>query len=79
MAFPPDVSVYIVARQCQGRLHGGEFVHSASCAVLDFPQMLALGSLGGRIGWAAFSDKFGRKLTFQIVRAVLRLGSYDLR
>lgn len=28
--------------------------------------MLAAGNLGGRIGWAAFSDKFGRKLTFNM-------------
>ncbi|CAB1098230.1 unnamed protein product [Ectocarpus sp. CCAP 1310/34] len=39
-----------------------------------YVQMLALGSLGGRIGWAAFSDKFGRKLTFQI----FTLGSVPL-
>lgn len=32
------------------------------CAV----QVLAAGNLGGRIGWAAFSDKFGRKLTFNM-------------
>lgn len=33
----------------------------------DFPcQVLAAGNLGGRIGWAAFSDKFGRKLTFNM-------------
>lgn len=28
--------------------------------------MLAAGNLSGRIGWAAFSDKFGRKLTFNM-------------
>lgn len=28
--------------------------------------MLAAGNLGGRIGWAAFSDKVGRKLTFNM-------------
>lgn len=28
--------------------------------------MLAAGNLGGRIGWAAFSDKVGRRLTFNM-------------
>lgn len=31
-------------------------------------QVLAVANLGGRIGWAAFSDKYGRRLTFQLVR-----------
>ncbi|CAM9220897.1 unnamed protein product, partial [Laminaria digitata] len=31
-----------------------------------YVQVLAAGNLGGRIGWAAFSDKFGRKLTFNM-------------
>lgn len=28
--------------------------------------LLAAGNLGGRIGWALFSDKFGRRATFQV-------------
>jgi len=28
--------------------------------------MLSAGNLGGRLGWAAFSDKFGRKTTFNL-------------
>ncbi|CAN0231456.1 unnamed protein product [Pylaiella littoralis] len=39
-----------------------------------YVQVLALGSLGGRIGWAAFSDKFGRRLTFHM----FTLGSVPL-
>ncbi|CAM9460649.1 unnamed protein product, partial [Discosporangium mesarthrocarpum] len=31
-----------------------------------YVQVLAAGNLGGRIGWAAFSDRFGRKLTFNL-------------
>lgn len=39
-----------------------------SFSVALLPQVLALANLGGRIGWAAFSDKFGRRLTFHLVR-----------
>ncbi|CAM9966413.1 unnamed protein product [Scytosiphon promiscuus] len=31
-----------------------------------YVQVLALANLGGRIGWAAFSDKFGRRTTFHL-------------
>lgn len=31
-----------------------------------FLQVLAAGNLGGRIGWAAFSDIFGRRVTFNM-------------
>lgn len=34
--------------------------------IAEYDQVLAAGNLGGRIGWAAFSDKFGRKLTFNM-------------
>lgn len=37
-----------------------------TCVVTCGVQVLAAGNLGGRIGWAAFSDKFGRKLTFNM-------------
>ncbi len=30
----------------------------------NYVMMLSLGNLLGRLGWALFSDKFGRKLTF---------------
>jgi hypothetical protein len=30
----------------------------------NYVMMLSLGNLLGRFGWAIFSDKFGRKLTF---------------
>ena len=36
--------------------------------------MLSMGNLGGRLGWGAFSDKFGRPMTFHI----FTLGSIPL-
>ncbi|KAG5186811.1 major facilitator transporter [Tribonema minus] len=40
----------------------------------QYVQLLSAGNLGGRIGWAAFSDKFGRRLTFNM----FTLGSIPL-
>ena len=39
-----------------------------------FLLMLAAGNLGGRLGWSAFSDKFGRRSTFHLIA----LGSLPL-
>lgn len=44
-----------------------KYVYALPAYVLCcFVQVLAAGNLGGRIGWAAFSDKVGRKLTFNM-------------
>jgi MFS family permease len=50
----------------------GDVFMKALPAVVDpvfctnYVLMLSVGNLLGRLGWAVFSDKFGRRLTFSI-------------
>lgn len=53
----------------------GELFSSAMPAVVtsafaaSYVQMISVGNLGGRLGWAAISDKIGRRETFMIFTA----------
>ncbi|CAM9419845.1 unnamed protein product [Sphacelaria rigidula] len=61
------MGLFSVAKPMMGEVFSSTLptLVTASFASL-YVQVLAAGNLGGRIGWAAFSDKFGRKPTFNM-------------
>jgi hypothetical protein len=61
---------FSIAKPMMSELFGAAMpavVTSAFAA--NFVQMISVGNLGGRLGWAAISDKIGRRETFMIVTA----------
>ncbi|CAM9336130.1 unnamed protein product [Choristocarpus tenellus] len=69
------MGLFSVAKPMMGEVFSSSLPTLVTAAFASaYVQVLAAGNLGGRIGWAAFSDRFGRKLTFNM----FTLGSIPL-